>query len=264
LPELPDVEVFRRYLNATALHKTVKDVAVKDAGVLRGISGKKLKGRLNGRSLESTKRRGKHMLAGLDNGHWLTFHFGMTGYLEYFKVPSGEREHDRVVMEFRNGYRLAFVNRRKLGRMGLVEDAARFFAAHSLGPDALDLDLGNFEDLMEGRRGSVKPALMDQSLIAGIGNIYSDEILYQAGVHPKTPVGKLKEEAVRRLFHRMNHVLKMAIKRKADPDQLPQTWLLTHRQDGAACPRCGGKVRRIKISGRSTYLCPACQSKSGR
>jgi formamidopyrimidine-DNA glycosylase len=264
LPELPDVEVFRRYLNSTALHKTIEGVAVKDAGVLRSISGTKLKKQLKGRSLESTKRRGKHMLARLDDGHWLTFHFGMTGYLEYFKTSSGDREYDRVVVDFTNGYHLAFVNRRKLGRMGIVEDADRFFAARSLGPDALGLNIGDFEEVMKGRRGSIKPALMDQSLIAGLGNIYSDEVLYQAGVDPRTPVRKLKQEAIRRLFKRMKHVLSISIERKANPDDMPRTWLLLHREKGAPCPRCRGEVEKIRLSGRSTYLCPACQSRSGR
>lgn len=263
MPELPDVEVFRRYLNVTGLHKPIRDVAVRDAGVLRGISGSELNRRLKGRSLEETRRRGKHLLARTDGAGWLTLHFGMTGYLDYFKNPSGDSKYDRVVLDFTNGYHLAFVSARKLGRVGLIKDPARFFASHSLGPDALDLSLDDFEGLMRGRRGSTKRALMDQSLIAGIGNIYSDEILYQAGVHPRTPVGKLREEAIRRLFGRMKRVLKMAIERKANPDELPRTWLLSHRKEGAACPRCGGEVKRMRISGRSTYLCPACQSKSG-
>lgn len=261
LPELPDVEVYRRYLNSTALHKQISAVKVRDAGVLRGVSGKQLGKKLEGRRLESTMRRGKHMLAGMDSGHWLTFHFGMTGYLEYFKTVEGERDHNRVVIDFANGYHLAFVCRRKLGRMGLIKDPERFFAVHSLGPDALDLECDAFMDLLHSRRGVIKSALMDQRLIAGIGNIYADEMLYQAGIHPGAKVGSLGDDRTRRLLNKMRKVLNTAIERKADPDEFPRTWLLPHRREGTGCPKCKGEVKKIKISGRSTYFCPACQSK---
>jgi formamidopyrimidine-DNA glycosylase len=261
LPELPDVEVFREYLSSTSLHKVIKDVEIRDAGVLRNVSGRRLKKQLKGHSLESTRRRGKHLLAGLDNGRWLTIHFGMTGYLDYFKSASGKRRYDRVVIGFANGYHLAFVCLRKLGRIGLVKDPERFFAAHSLGPDALELDLDTFEEMMGNRRGAVKPALMDQSFIAGIGNMYADEILYQAGIDPRAGVSGLDEKAVRTIFEKMKRVLDVAIERKADPERLPRTWLLAHRAEGASCPRCGGTVKRIRMSNRSAYLCPQCQSK---
>lgn len=263
MPELPDVEVFRRYLDSTSLHKTVRDVDVRDAGVLRSISGRGLEKSLKGRSLESTRRRGKHLLARLDEDGWLTIHFGMTGYLEYFKSVKGERPHDRVVMRFDNGYHLAFVCQRKLGRIGLVKHPGRFFASHALGPDALDLDMDTFRDMLGGRRGAVKPALMDQSFIAGIGNIYADEILYHAGIDPRARASSLGHKSVDALFGKMKRVLNMAIDRKADPERLPRTWLLPHREEGASCPKCGGTVKRIRLSNRSAYLCPRCQAKPG-
>jgi formamidopyrimidine-DNA glycosylase len=261
LPELPDVEVFRRYFSRTALHKSIMGVEIHDAGVLRGISGRQFRRRLKGHSLESTRRRGKHMLACLDNHRWLSFHFGMTGYPEYFKSSRHLRRYDRVVLDFANGYHLAFVCPRKLGRLGLIRDPDRFFAAHSLGPDALDLDLEAFEGLMRGRRGAIKPALMDQSLIAGIGNIYADEMLYQAGVHPLAMVQNLRDTDIRSLFRGMKRILEMAIERRADLDDLPRTWLSPHRKEGAVCPRCRSKVKKLRIANRSSYYCPACQSK---
>jgi formamidopyrimidine-DNA glycosylase len=258
LPELPDVEVFRRYLNRTSLHKTITDLTVLDAGVLRNVSGKRLRHHLKGASLESTQRRGKHMLARANNGRWITFHFGMTGYLEYFKPPHGERRHDRVVIGFLNGFHLAYVCPRKFGRIGLVKEPAHFFASLSLGPDALKLDPDTFRDLLRSRRGKIKPALMDQSLLAGIGNIYSDEMLFQAGIHPDSPVSELTDGDLAKLFGKMVKILETAIDRKADPDRMPRTWLLPHRKEGAPCPRCGGTVERTKISGRSAYFCTAC------
>jgi formamidopyrimidine-DNA glycosylase len=260
LPELPDVEVFRRYLDRTSLHRSIRFVEVNDAGTLGNVSAGEVRKRLVGHRFEETRRRGKHLLARLDNGRWVTFHFGMTGYLKYFKSETKAGKHDRVVLDFANGYHLAYVCQRKLGRVGLVREPDRFFAALALGPDALSLDRGAFEDLMGGRRGSIKPALMDQALLAGIGNIYSDEILFHARVHPKAAVSDLAHKDVGGIFKEMKHVLLTAIERKADLDRLPRTWLVHRRREGAACPRCGGEVARIRLSGRSAYFCPACQS----
>jgi formamidopyrimidine-DNA glycosylase len=115
------------------------------------------------------------------------------------------------------------------------------------------------------RRGEIKAALMDQSLLAGIGNVYSDEILFQARLHPKTPAEKLDNKQIDAMYRVMRRVLKTAISKGAGSAELfrraPRTYLLRHRENGAPCPRCGGKVKATKAAGRTAYYCPKCQSR---
>ncbi len=105
---------------------------------------------------------------------------------------------------------------------------------------------------------------MDQSLIAGLGNVYSDEILFQAGIHPRSPLAHLDARGLRRLERSLADVLRAAIRAKADPRAMPAWFLLPHREPGARCPRCGGRIERIRLGGRSAYLCPGHQRCRGR
>jgi len=263
MPELPDVENFKRYLDATGLHKRIGHIALGSEKILHGITPQKLAAGLSGHELSRTRRHGKHLFAELDDGPWLMLHFGMTGYLAYFKHLADDPEHDRLRLDFDNGYHLAFVNQRLFGEVGLVGDPTDFVKEEGLGPDALSLDEETLRDLLAGRRGQIKSALMDQSLIAGIGNVYSDEILFQSGVHPRTQVSTLGSGALHTLYETMVCVLRTAIDKGAGSqaliDQLPGGWLLPHRQDGATCPRCGGEICSAKAAGRHAYYCPACQ-----
>lgn len=140
MPELPDVEVFKQYLDATSLHQEIEDVDVRNRKILEDTSVQELGKGLNGRRLESTYRHGKYLFAQLDDDNWLMLHFGMTGKLKYFKVMEKEPEHDRLLLEFSNGYHLAYDCQRMLGHVALIEDAAAFIEEKELGPDALDDD----------------------------------------------------------------------------------------------------------------------------
>lgn len=263
MPELPDVEIYKRYLDATALHKTITAIEVGSAAILRATSGRMLAQALRGRSMERTWRHGKHLLAALDDGRWLTLHFGMTGRLKYFKDLKDDPAYDRLRFDFANGYHLAYESRRLLGEVGLIEDPGAFLAARRLGPDAMALDRARFLERMRGRRGQVKSALMDQHFLAGIGNVYSDEILFRARLHPKTPVQHLDDAQRSDLYRAMREVLQTAIDRGAGrdglADRLPPSYLLPHRERGAACPRCGGEIRTLSCAGRTAYYCPRCQ-----
>jgi formamidopyrimidine-DNA glycosylase len=187
VPELPDVELYKRRLDQHALHQKIARVVVSDARILGELKERAFGARLKGNRLEGTRRHGKHLLVQLANDGWLTLHFGMTGDLRYVEPPDAEVPYDRVRLVFERGS-LAYVNRRMLGRVGLTEDADAFIAAEQLGPDALDpaFDLGALSAALDGRR-DVKTVLMDQAVVAGIGNLYADEILFQARLHPKTP-----------------------------------------------------------------------------
>ncbi|MFP3869204.1 MAG: Fpg/Nei family DNA glycosylase [Desulfobacteraceae bacterium] len=263
MPELPDVEVFKGYLDATALHQTITDVEVETARILEGVSIAKLQKTLKGRQFRSTHRHGKHLLVALDQGPWLTLHFGMTGFLKYFKDMDKEPEHDRLLISFDNGYHLAYDSQRKLGAVGLSEDVDNFIEEKELGPDALRLDLEGFRQVIKGRRGALKSFLMNQKHLAGIGNVYSDEILFQCGLHPKSEVNDLDGDTVKRLFEAMQDVLHRAIAAQADPKRFPDSFIIPHREPEGTCPRCQGKVEKITVSGRSGYYCPKCQAKPG-
>lgn len=260
MPELPDVESLRHYLDSTALHQTVRQVEVKSEKILSGITAPQLQSALQGRCLQSTRRHGKYLLARLNQGPWLVLHFGMTGRLEYFQDRQREPPHTRLLITFDTGYRLAYDCLRQLGRVTLTEDAEGFIAQKGLGPDALALDPGTFQERLRRARGPVKAALMNQGLMAGIGNIYSDEILFQAGISPRTRISRLDERAMERLYHSMREVLETAIRCQADAQRMPSSYLILRRHRGGRCPRCGSGLSRVKLSGRTSYYCSECQS----
>jgi formamidopyrimidine-DNA glycosylase len=259
MPELPDVEVFKRYFDATSLHQRIDDVEVRSAYVLKGVSGRELARRLKGGRFESTRRHGKHLFVRADGDFWLRLHFGMTGSLHYFKHQEQAPTHARVLFVFANNYRLAFADQRKFGQVGLLADVDQFLKKRALGPDALDVDLAKFKKVLGKRRGAVKSILMNQKLIAGIGNIYADEILFRARMHPATEISGLGDKALTKLFRATRYVLKKAIAAKADIDLMPKSWLLPQRHKGGKCPRCAGKLTTAKIGGRTAWFCACCQ-----
>lgn len=263
MPELPDVERFKRYVDATALHKTVSGVAVHDTEVLAGVSARQLTDALRGETFERTDRHGKYLFLERSGGGALVLHFGMTGSPRYYKHREDEPEYTQVRFDFDNGYHLSYVAARKLGLVTLTDDRARFVQEKELGPDPLanGLDEDAFVERLMGRRGMIKSALMDQSLLAGLGNVYSDEILYQAEMFPRREVSELDDHDLRRLYGAMMDVIRTAVARQAKPEEYPDDYLIGHREPGAACPRCGGEVAPIDVGGRTGYYCPACQGK---
>jgi formamidopyrimidine-DNA glycosylase len=264
MPELPDVELYKRYLDEHALRQRIEAVAVGDARILGDLSARAFVAALRGNRFEQSRRHGKHLLVRLERSGWLTLHFGMTGNLVYFRQGEDDPPYDRVRFDFAGGAHLAYVNRRMLGRVGLAEDADAFVGAQGLGPDALDpaFDLAAFAAALSGRR-DVKSVLMDQELIAGIGNIYADEILFQARLHPKTPTSALDGRQRAALFEQVKAVLRTAIAHGAGAEQylerLPQDYLLPQRDKGGRCPRCGAALATLKAAGRTSYFCPRCQ-----
>ncbi|MBD3415316.1 MAG: Fpg/Nei family DNA glycosylase [Candidatus Aminicenantes bacterium] len=259
MPELPDVEVFRQYMNQTSLHKNIIKVQVDHSRVLQDITPSAFKKRMKGRRFEKTRRHGKHMFACVDDEFWIMFHFGMTGFFKYFKRDQEKPSHTRIMFDFENGYHLAYDSQRMLGKVQIVDHAGDFILERGLGQDALDISGNSFQNKFQGRRGAVKTSLMNQSLLAGVGNIYSDEILFQSRIHPKEKVKKLEESQIKTLHRKMRAVLKKAIEKKADPGEFPDNFLIPFREKIESCPRCGGKINKIKVNSRGTYFCPKCQ-----
>jgi formamidopyrimidine-DNA glycosylase len=265
MPELPDVELYKRHLDATCLGRTIRYVAVGDARILADVSATELARRVEGARITATRRHGKHLLVDLGPPGWLTLHFGMNGSLKHFTDGEDDPPYDRVRFDFGDGDHLAYVNPRLLGRVGLAPDADAFIATEGLAPDALDpqFDRATFERALAGRKRDLKSLLMDQGVVAGIGNIYSDEILFQARLNPRTRCDRLDPGACQRLFEQIKEVLETAIASGAGAerlvDRLPGSFLIPHREKGERCPRCGAEIASAKFSGRTAYFCPRCQ-----
>lgn len=259
MPELPDVETFKQYLDHTALHHTIDKVSVEAPEMLGELSTRAFQRRLTGHTLERSRRHGKYLFAGLEDGDWLVFHFGMTGALKYLEGEEQAPRYTRILLSFKDGSRLAYVNTRKLGKVVMTDDVDEFLHQHDLGPDALQLDLEQFRSQARAHRGSVKTWLMNQEILAGIGNIYSDEILFQAHLHPEHKVESLSDQEIKTLYRKMHEVLDKTIAVHADPSAMPRRYLIPHRKKGEHCPVCKTPITQFKISGRSGYYCPQCQ-----
>jgi formamidopyrimidine-DNA glycosylase len=266
MPELPDVEGFKRVLVKNALRKTIERVVVSDARILGKLSDRTFASRLQGAKLIAARRHGKHLLANIDRGGWLTLHFGMTGGLQFVGSREEEPPFTRLRLDLTDDGCLAYTNKRMIGRVGLVEDAADFIADEKLGPDALDqrLNFTAFKTAVLGVKRDVKSVLMDQAIIAGIGNIYSDEILFQARINPAGRMDKLSPSQLKGLYLEIRKVLETAIAHGAGSEQfterMPKGSLLPERKKGGHCPRCQSLLKIFKVGGRTAYCCPRCQS----
>ena len=269
MPELPHVQVLKEYVDATSLHRTVRHVYVSAEHTLADVSASTLRRHMEGRALDGTRRHGKQLFVSAEDDDWLRLHFGMTGSLEYFESGDGEGqdgdargpdpEHTRLRLDFEGGGHLAFINPRRLGAIGWVESPEAFVADEELGPDALDdaFDVESLQNALDGRRGTMKGALMDQGMVAGIGSVYADEILFQARIHPRTEPDALGSEAVETVHGQMRRVLRAGI--DAVRDDFPDWFLLPHRHDDGTCPSCGTELKKIRVTGRSTWYCPEDQ-----
>jgi formamidopyrimidine-DNA glycosylase len=258
MPELPDLIVYKQYSDATSLHQRIKTVDVDDDTVLRDLSVPHFRETLTGRNFESSERYGKNLLVELEDGPWVRFHFGMTGRLLYYKNNGEFPRFTRILIRFSNGYELAYTCIRKLGRISLTKSVEQFIKYEGLGPDALQLNLSDFKDLLSVRRGSLKTTLMNQKIIAGLGNVYVDEILFQARLDPSVKCKALDDKKLGDLFKTMREVLKTASDNQADPNKFPKNYLTKHRSEGEPCHRCSGLIEKRIISQRPTYVCPKC------
>lgn len=266
MPELPDVQVYKETLDATALHRRIEDVDVDADGMLYDVTALALVRRLKGEELAESRRHGKHLFVrvGEDNG-WLRLHFGMTGELDAWEKneESAGDENVALRLDFDDGSHLAYRITRKFGEIGWVDDVDAFIEERELGPDPLDSGFGlrEFRKVLEGRRGMIKTTLMTQEILAGLGNVYVDEILFQVGLHPEAATDELEDDTVKEIHRAMNRVIKAAVKARVDADEMPASFLLPHRTGDQHCPKCGQKLKRKAVGGRPTYFCPEDQQR---
>ena len=262
MPELPDAVVFRRRLDQGALDREITGTTVVDSLILDGgLEPHRFDGVLTGQRLTETHRHGKHVFAryGDDTG-WLALHFGMTGAVRVV-ADGAVPKYAYVQLHFADGGHLAFTCPRKFARVRLIDAPDAFVEAKDLGPDARRADVETFLEPFEGRRGTIKGRLLDQSVVAGLGNIYADEALYQEGIHPRTTVPNLSDADLRGLYDAVQTVLDAAIAAGSDPTALdPDRFMLPHRYGDERCPDTGVPLQTEQVAGRTAYVSPARQS----
>lgn len=277
MPELPEVETIRRGMDKEFSGKSIQTVSVSGArSIRRHDSADDFTSRLEGRKVMSVIRKGKYLLVKLDSGNILVAHLGMSGQMLRASAADPIDKHTHVVFSFGQGAELRFVDPRTFGELfvtapdDLEEQVPEL--AH-LGFDPLDdvMSWTHFAGLLYAKKSKLKPLLMDQRFIAGIGNMYADEILFAAGLRYDRGSETLTAQEVRRLYRSMVETLQDAIKHRgsslADEQYRDifgdvgdfQSQHKVYDREGEACRRCRSRIVRIKASGRSTFLCPRCQ-----
>ena len=257
MPELPEVEAAMDVLREHARGRTIARIALLHPAFKRRLTPARAR-TAKGAMIDRVERRGKHQLLHLDDGRILHAHFRMNGDWELGRVDDELPRFARAVIEFTDGGRIAFVDSRALGTIEL--HAAHATLDLGLGPDASD-SAWTAEQLgaaLAVRRGPIKPTLLDQKLLAGLGNIYAAESLWRAKIDPRAPCKSLTTAQVKKLRSAIAAVLKRATGARYTDDSTVN--LDVYDREGLPCRRCGTPIERIVQVGRSTYFCPACQA----
>ena len=273
MPELPEVETVVRDLRAHGLEQAViRTVEVRWPRTVGGSPDRFVRA-LCGQTIARLSRRAKYIVADLASGPRLLIHLRMTGKLRFADADERPGKHDHVVISLADGRRLIFNDTRKFGRMLLAEAGSDPLAG--LGPEPLDDAFTDslLRQRLHGKSRMIKPLLLDQSTVAGLGNIYVDEALWQARIHPARRAGTLAPAEIRRLHAAIREVLQRAVdncgtslgngesnfysvagRRGRNADALK-----VFRRDGQPCPRCGSTLARTVVAQRGTHFCPKCQ-----
>ena len=253
MPELPEVNTVQLYFRETALQKRIRKVVVSDEKVIRNVDGHDFAHKISGQRFVDTYRRGKYFFGDLENGHSVLFHLGMTGDLKFYSDETDRPKYERFAFHFEEGTVLAFDCPRKFARILYLEDRKAYLEEINLGPDALEIDEATFMDLTEGKKSSIKGFLLNQHYLAGVGNLYADEICYQSKVHPASIVQKIPAKVLKLLFGNMQSILQKAVDHLPHYKNYPPNWFWEWRKEGLAGPKGKGVVEKTKIAGRTTY-----------
>ena len=272
MPELPEAETIRRGLIKTVKGKKIKNIVVSlPKMVRRHASRKGVINRVRGKTIANIKRRGKSLLFILDSADVLVFRLGMTGQMlwSYPESPVSKDKHTHVVIDFGEGEEILFRDVRQFGEVYITEKC-NLEKTLKMGEEPLNKSF-TLETLKQITSSPVKikSLLMDQKRIAGIGNIYSDEILFEAGIHPLKPSCSLKSKELKKLHGAIGSILREAIACGGDTiadyrsffgeSGRYQNFHRVYQREGEPCQRCDTPVRRVKLSGRSCHFCPRCQ-----
>jgi len=275
MPELPEVETIRRQLAPRVAGRTIVDAHVLDPMWCAPRAPEDVEADLRGEPIVGLGRRGKYLLLELADERFLVMHLRMTGNLLWVDPAEDEepRPHLRVRLVLDDGHRLLFTDQRRFGT-GLVidgRDELNRYIDERLGPEPLDPSFTPdvLRHLAAGRRAPVKAFLLDQRRVAGVGNIYADEALFRARIHPLRPAGRLKRAEIERLHAAIVETLEAGIANSGSSidDYLDangergsmQDEFLVHLREGQPCVRCGRPVVKLRAAGRGTYVCRRCQ-----
>ncbi len=266
MPELPEVETIKNELLPYVLGRKIRDVDISWEKMVRWPSVPEFRARVTGQIILNLSRRGKYLFFHLGSGEKLVMHMKMTGSL---LIDPPDEKFIRAVFRLDNGMRICFRDPRKFGVMWLAGDESA--VAEKLGPEPLDKGFtkATLVAILRNRKAPVKPVILDQSVIAGIGNMYADEAIFEAKIHPERSAGSLSDAEITRLYRAIRRVLRAAIKSKGasvqnyyrpdgDIGSAHDEFRVAHGT-GKDCPRCGTPIKRIVVRGRGTYLCPKCQ-----
>jgi formamidopyrimidine-DNA glycosylase len=276
VPELPEVETIRRQLAPLVEGRRLKRVEILDARWSRPLEPRELADALRGRMVERLGRRGKYLVWNLEDDVHLVQHLRMTGAVLF--DPDPEPLHTRIRIDLGQGHRLAIVDPRRFGTGELLlgGDALEAFFAARLGLEPLDelFTTGHLRGLARGRAAPIKAFLLDQRRIAGVGNIYADEALFRAGIHPLRSAGRLSGAQYAGLRESVIAALRAGIDaRGATIEDFRhvdgvrgsfQDQFLVHRREGEPCGRCGATIVKMVVAGRGTYVCETCQPRPRR
>lgn len=265
MPELPEVETIKRELEKAVLGKKITEVCVHNPKVIREPAVDKFKKGLAGAGIKHILRKAKVLILELSNGKSLVIHLKMTGQLVY---PGGGKN-SRVVFRLSDGKALDFNDQRLFAELRLMDDWRELKFIRGLGPEPFDIGIEKFKEMLAAKKTKIKPLLMDQAFISGIGNLYAAEVLFRARIHPGRPANSLSDKEQELLFKEIKGVLAQAIQHKGSSvDQYvqlsgkPGDYVKYHKvydRVGKPCLACKTRIKRISLGGRGTYFCPRCQ-----
>lgn len=270
MPELPEVETIVRGLREKLIGRQIRSVQVRTPTLLRSplITFRK---QLTGAIIRKIERKGKFILIGLGNGSWLIIHLKMTGQL--LLIPEGRPadKHTHLIFHLQpRDLQLRYRDVRKFGFLGLLTPGQEWPQLADLAPDPFDLTARDFYERLQQKKRAIKPLLLDQRFISGLGNIYVDESLFRSRIHPLTSSQTLNWDQARALHRLIRQVLREAIRAKGTtvsdyrgPEGIVggfQHYLRVYDRQGFPCPICRNPIHKTRVGGRGTHLCPVCQT----
>jgi formamidopyrimidine-DNA glycosylase len=264
MPELPEVETIVRGLREPLIGRTFTGVTITWPNSIK-TPVSELESRLPGQRIKAITRRGKYLQFHLSGGDTLLIHLKMSGDLLVEPEDEPAHPHVRTIFSLDNKHQLRFKDTRKFGRVYLVDDPDKVVG--KLGPEPLTDDFTKeaFQRLFQRRQGRLKPLLLNQEVVAGVGNIYANESCFIAGIDPRRQAHTLSAEELERLYHAIRQALNSGIVHKgASLDAVYrggefQNYFQVHDRAGEPCPNCGTEIQRIVVGGRATFFCPECQ-----
>lgn len=270
MPELPEVEVIARGLAASLTGRRIQRVHALWPTSIKGTASF-FASVLEGATVTGVRRRAKLLLLELDTARTLAVHLKMTGRMVLREPGAAREKHDRVRFDLEDGGQLVFSDMRRFGYLAafLADDLANWDFYKNLGPEPLEMSAGEFVDRLHERGARIKSLLLDQRVIAGIGNIYADESLFRAGIHPRTPANTVSKQALKGLFRHLGAVLRKAIQENGSSIRdyrdaggnagAFQNAFQVYGKSGKPCVKCGQTLEKTLVSGRTSTYCPGCQ-----